>query len=194
MDPNITEIQQLESNIIKISEKSVGSDIKSTGYAYIPQLLEKDTLKSSSWQLFKNSWFNLMTDNYMKDNGKYRSRRYAVFSYSVINKCLYLEPEQPHYQSVTFNTLNGGVPRYFEQFEQHIVENEILQNILYYLVDVCTELYGSNDWHIEAHQMHIKCGKDMIGKPTPEGIHRDGRDFVLIMFLDKKNIIFIYFI
>ncbi|CAF3250105.1 unnamed protein product [Rotaria socialis] len=188
MNINQTAIQKVESNMINTSEKSVACEIKSAHYAHIPQLFTEDTLQSASWQSFKKSWLNLMLDNYMNDNGKYRYRRFAVFNYSDLNKCIYVEPKQPYYQALYHNTLNGGIPRHYEQFEEHILHNAVFRNILYYLVDVCTELQGPDDWFIEAHQMHIHCTKNMTGKPSPEGIHRDGRDFVFIVFIDRKNI------
>ena len=42
-------------------------------------------------------------------------------------------------------------------------------------------------WFIEAHQFRIDTS-DGIGRPTPEGAHRDGVDFVAVFLIDRHNI------
>lgn len=43
------------------------------------------------------------------------------------------------------------------------------------------------DWHVEIHQFRI-LARESGGKPTPEGMHRDGVDFVLMTFIDRSNV------
>ena len=45
------------------------------------------------------------------------------------------------------------------------------------------------DWHIEAHQFRIEARPHAAGQPTPEGVHRDGVDFVTVMLVDRVNIV-----
>jgi hypothetical protein len=40
---------------------------------------------------------------------------------------------------------------------------------------------------VEAHQFRIDT-TDGIGRPTPEGAHRDGVDFVAILLVDRVNV------
>ena len=35
----------------------------------------------------------------------------------------------------------------------------------------------------------IEAGGDTIGKPTPEGFHRDGVDWVFVMLVDRQNVL-----
>ena len=42
-------------------------------------------------------------------------------------------------------------------------------------------------WFIEAHQFRIDT-TDGIGRPTPEGAHRDGVDFVMVFLLNRVDI------
>ena len=46
---------------------------------------------------------------------------------------------------------------------------------------------GADQWYIEAHQFRIDT-TDGIGRPTPEGAHRDGVDFVMVFLLDRVGI------
>jgi hypothetical protein len=42
-------------------------------------------------------------------------------------------------------------------------------------------------WCIEAHQFRIDT-KDGIGRPTPEGAHRDGVDLVGVFLVNRQHI------
>jgi hypothetical protein len=42
-------------------------------------------------------------------------------------------------------------------------------------------------WHVEVHQFRIETGPEQ-GLPTPEGMHRDGVDWVLVMLVRRENI------
>ena len=64
-------------------------------------------------QAFLDSWNRLEQDRYMADGGKYRKRRYAVYAIQNPGETARLMPYQPHYQTVDYNPLNGGVARYF---------------------------------------------------------------------------------
>ncbi len=46
---------------------------------------------------------------------------------------------------------------------------------------------GAGRWFIEAHQFRIDTA-DGIGRPTPEGAHRDGVDFVAVVLVGRRNI------
>ncbi len=42
-------------------------------------------------------------------------------------------------------------------------------------------------WYIEAHQFRID-SVNGIGRPTPEGAHRDGVDFVAVILVERHNV------
>jgi hypothetical protein len=57
----------------------------------------------------------------------------------------------------------------------------------------CAGLFGAlapavARWHVEAHQFRIEARAGMPGQPTPEGVHRDGVDFVLVLLVNRDNI------
>ena len=55
------------------------------------------------------------------------------------------------------------------------------------IANVCDALRGPTRWSIEAHQFRIDTA-DGIGRPTPEGAHRDGVDFVAVFIVDRHAI------
>jgi hypothetical protein len=52
---------------------------------------------------------------------------------------------------------------------------------------VCSQVKGERRWHVEAHQFRIDT-TDGIGRPTPEGAHRDGVDFVAVLLVDRQGV------
>jgi hypothetical protein len=51
----------------------------------------------------------------------------------------------------------------------------------------CSARKGVQPWYVEAHLFRIDT-TDGIGRPTPEGAHRDGVDFVAVFLVDRVAI------
>ncbi len=55
------------------------------------------------------------------------------------------------------------------------------------------ELFGRlspySSWHIEAHQFRIESQDNSLGKPTPEGIHQDGVNYVIMAMVRRSNMV-----
>ncbi|KPC54477.1 2OG-Fe dioxygenase family protein [Amantichitinum ursilacus] len=144
---------------------------------------------SQAWTEFADSWNRLEQDQFMRDGGTYRYRRHATFSALPSGRQAYLEKHQPHYQSVDYNSLNGGIARDFAPFEDATVHGEVMQSIL----GLCCETFGALSpyfaWHIEAHQFRIYAQGAQAGNPTPEGVHRDGVNYVFMMMVHRQNVV-----
>jgi hypothetical protein len=124
----------------------------------------------------------------MADGGRYRRRRYAVFK--VTADQIEREQHQPHYQAKVYNRLNGGLERWFEPVLPQIGENPIILTLLRRLATVFHGLGhpGGADWHVEMHQFRIEARDGAVGRPTPEGIHRDGVDAAFVMLINRDNV------
>jgi hypothetical protein len=48
---------------------------------------------------------------------------------------------------------------------------------------------AADAWHVEVHQFRIDARAGAPGQPTPEGVHRDGVDFVLVLLANRENIV-----
>jgi hypothetical protein len=142
------------------------------------------------WAGFAASWDDLGVDKYMADGGRYRRRRFACFR--ATPEAITRKPHQPHYQSRDYNPLNGGIERWFEPVTDAVGEHPTLRAIL----SACHELFNAvtpdklrpASWHIEIHQFRIEAHTGQEGRPTPEGMHRDGVDWVLVLLVDRVNI------
>lgn len=142
----------------------------------------------TDWQAFAESWNQLGPDPYLAAKGRFRRRRHATFTASAHGP-VEQAPHQPHYQSLQYNALQGDIERWFEPIEPAIAEGASLRTILAF----CHDFFGSMApaiaaWHVEVHQFRIEANADSAGEPTPEGSHRDGVDFVLVLLVDRHNI------
>ena len=59
--------------------------------------------------------------------------------------------------------------------------------LLCWLGRVTSALKGAQPWYVEAHQFRIDT-TDGIGRPTPEGAHRDGVDFVAVILAAREGV------
>ena len=141
----------------------------------------------SDWSAFAASWNDLELDHYMADGGRYRRRRHAVYTASSTGTIV-RGPQQPHYQSRDYNALNGGIARWFAPIDEGIGGGGTMSTILACSQAVFESLAGRQDWHVEVHQFRIAASPGEDGRPTPEGVHRDGVDYVLVMLVERHNI------
>ena len=140
------------------------------------------------WTEFADSWNDLAMDTYLAEHGSFRRRRHGIFSVSVDGD-IRQEPHQPHYQSKTYNTLQGGIERWFEPLSPAIACGDVLRRILLFCANTFGQLSPqTRTWRGEVHQFRIEAKPGQDGLPTPEGVHRDGVDYVLVMMVCRTNI------
>lgn len=184
--------------------QSIQDCLRQTGFARadaadMRPLLAKAGLQNAGpqgWEIFARSWNDLGPDRYMADGGRYRKRRHAVFSASA--RGILRQPAQPHYQSRDYNTLNGGVQRWFAP----VVVPDGPGSALHAILRCCQDMFDAlspvtigpvnippeNIWHVEVHQFRIEARAGQPGQPTPEGMHRDGVDWVLVLLVGRQNV------
>ena len=133
----------------------------------------------------QSDWQDLPPDEYLKDGGRYRRRRHSCFV--VQGEQAQLAPHRPHWQPVEYNALHGGMQRFFEPMHAATVGQPVWRQLLVWLGRVCSACKGEQPWYVEAHQFRIDT-TDGIGRPTPEGAHRDGVDFVAVFLVGRHNV------
>lgn len=130
-------------------------------------------------------WGDLPPDNYLRDGGRYRRRRHA--SFIVDGEQLQPVPHRAHWQPVSYNALHGGMERWFEPMLGSITDTPAWRRLMVALGRVTSDLKGAQPWYTEAHQFRIDTS-DGIGRPTPEGAHRDGVDLVAVFMVARSGI------
>lgn len=135
--------------------------------------------------VLKPHWDDLPPDNFLKDGGHYRRRRHS--SFIVTGKDIKQVPHRAHYQPLEYNALHGGMLRMFEPMKPEVVAQPALKKLIQSIAQVCSTIKGEQPWHVEAHQFRIDT-TDGIGRPTPEGAHRDGVDFVVVILVNRVGV------
>jgi hypothetical protein len=131
------------------------------------------------------SWDALPLDAHLRDGGRYRRRRHA--SFVIDGAALQLVPQRAHWQPVEYNALHGGLERWFAPIDAAVIARPAWRGVLLAFAALATRLKGAQPWYVEAHQFRIDT-TDGIGRPTPEGAHRDGVDFVAVVLVSRVGI------
>lgn len=131
-------------------------------------------------------WNDMPHDQHLKDGGRYRRRRHSSFVHE--SGTLAQVPHRAHWQSLDYNALHGGMARWFEPILDITLHQPAWPKLLSALATTANQLRGMDTrWCIEAHQFRIDT-TDGIGRPTPEGAHRDGVDFVAVFVVHRQSI------
>ena len=168
--------------------ETLHDQVRQSGFAIVPAAEMREhlgTVSARDFSAFADSWNTLDLDQYMADGGHYRRRRHAVFR--LKNGALERLPHQPHYQSRDYNSLNGGIERWFTSVKPETTANPVFGAV----VAACRavfELDTAANIFVEMHQFRIEATPGETGQPTPEGMHRDGVDRVLVMLIDRVNL------
>ncbi len=130
-------------------------------------------------------WPALPPDQHLRDGGHYRRRRHGCFVVDATG--VQAAPHRPHWQPVEYNALHGGIQRHFDPLPQVLTADPAWQSLLASLARVADGLRGVRTWYVEAHPFRIDASEG-IGRPTPEGAHRDGVDLVAVVFVGRSNV------
>jgi hypothetical protein len=174
-------------------QASVLAEIAERGFIMLPGADMAGLLgaagSAAELDAFAASWDRLEVDAFMADGGRYRRRRHANFTARAGVPGHQRGPHRPHFQAVVHNKLNGGLDRWFAPVEEAVGASAPVQALLELGRGVADALKPGRDWCAEMHQFRIEAAAGAPGFPTPEGVHHDGVDVVLIAMLARKNLV-----
>ena len=142
-------------------------------------------VKAGRFEVWLPYWDALPPDAHLRDGGRYRRRRHSCFV--VRGEAITQAPHRPHWQPVAYNALHGGIERHFEPMPRGWTADVAWARLLAGLAQRASALRGEQDWFVEAHPFRIDT-TDGIGRPTPEGAHRDGVDLVAVLLVARSGI------
>ena len=166
--------------------------LKDNGYAVLtaPMVAQAAGCNLADLVSFNPLWNDLPPDGYLKDGGRYRRRRHSCF---VVDAGTVAQvPHRAHWQPVEYNALHGGMQRWFEPMDAGLFTHTAWRKLLAWLAAVSnrhwpTRQPAGQPWFVEAHQFRIDT-TDGIGRPTPEGAHRDGVDLVAVFMVERVGV------
>ena len=159
------------------------------GYVFLSAVDAATMLHIDIAQLnaLREAWGRLPRDTYLRDGGKYRARRHSCFIQTFSSGVLSAVPRRPHWQPTAYNALHGGLERWFEPIEPEVLTAPVWGKLVAGIGALFAQVRHVDQWFIEAHQFRIDT-TDGIGRPTPEGAHRDGVDFVAVILASRRNV------
>ena len=161
--------------------------LRRAGYAVVaaPDVVALAGVASGDLETWRDLWSDLPADGYLRDAGQYRRRRHSCFM--LQGDHVTQVAHRPHWQPVEYNALHGGMLRHFEPMEPTMLGHPAWHKLLAWLGQVCSQLKGPQTWYAEAHQFRIDTTGG-IGRPTPEGAHRDGVDLVAVFMVERHAV------
>jgi len=165
----------------------VDQTLSAQGYAVMDARSVRDWLAVTPSDLaaLQPSWDDLPSDQYLKDGGRYRRRRHSCFV--VDGDAVTQVPHRAHWQPLEYNALHGGMERWFDPMDPAMVALPAWHRLLVQTAAATSSLKGRQPWFVEAHQFRIDT-TDGIGRPTPEGAHRDGVELVAVFLVGRHRI------
>ena len=139
------------------------------------------------WDTLAKTWHNLPPDAHLKDGGSYRQRRHACFVQEVAANTLTQTPHRAHWQPTDYNALHGGFERWFEPVEPAVAMASAWTDLLTGFGRLFAQVQAVDKWFVEAHQFRIDTAGG-VGRPTPEGAHRDGVTFVVGLLVARRGV------
>ncbi|WP_341907757.1 2OG-Fe dioxygenase family protein [Polaromonas sp. YR568] len=142
---------------------------------------------ADGWAPIARSWDRLPPDAHLKDGGHYRRRRHACYVQTQATGALAPTPHRAHWQPTDYNALHGGFERWFDPVEPAVAQAPEWTTLLAGFGRLFAEVTPVPHWYIEAHQFRIDTAGG-VGRPTPEGAHRDGVNFVVVMMVARHGV------
>jgi hypothetical protein len=179
-----------QSNLhLSRSARDAADALRLAGYALVEPvgLAQVAAVDASALAPLCATWNNLPRDTYLRDGGRYRFRRHGSFVHEIADDSLRLVAHRAHWQPTSYNALHGGMERWFEPIEPLVSGAPAWGQLLRGLGALFARLHSVERWYVEAHQFRIDTAAG-IGRPTPEGAHRDGVDYVAILLVDRVRV------
>jgi hypothetical protein len=140
----------------------------------------------AAFDAWKPTWNDLPPDGYLRDGGRYRRRRHASLVVGL-DGAVEVAAQRAHWQPLDYNALHGGIERWFEPIDAEVLSSTAWASLMHAFARLASALRGPQPWFVEAHQFRIDTAGG-IGRPTPEGAHRDGVDLVAVILVERHAV------
>jgi len=132
-----------------------------------------------------NSFDHLGEDQYIKSDFKYRQRKYGYCEINAKNEIKNWVEKKKFFQSSKYNNYLGDIDRDYSMMNDDV--KNFIESLIPKVCNLAPHIWR-NDCPIHAHQYRLIGGNDFQGKPTPEGIHKDGYFFHVMLCFNTENL------
>jgi hypothetical protein len=176
-------------SIIDTAPGDLSATLGAEGWAIVRAAEMLSFLRTSAAELapLAATWHDLPPDTYLRDGGHYRARRHGCFEVDPSERTLTPVPHRAHWQPLTYNALHGGIERWFSPILPTVSAHPVWSRLLVQIGAELARISAVPRWFVEAHQFRVDTTGG-IGRPTPEGAHRDGVDFVVVIMVRRHQV------
>ncbi len=175
---------------ITLSARNIKKEIATAGFSLVraDELRIPDELRQA-WLSLLIDYADLPADEYLPGGGSYRRRRYGRLRFRPATGALSRLPHEDYFQSADINRVTGGFVRKFAPLLDTTFENRFLHDLIrfdfkQFPLDASML---EDDWEVHVHLIRVIADSRQQGHPTPEGIHRDGAEFVTVHLAELVN-------
>ena len=169
---------------------SVKDELKAKGYSLLraAALEIPDDLQQALLSLTID-YADLPSDEYLPGGEKFRFRRYGRFRFLPASCELQRLPHVDYFQSADIYRVTGGYLSKFAPLSESSFDNPFLQELIRFDFEQFPVAAEHNEaaWEVQIHLIRVTASAGLEGRPTPEGIHRDGAEFVTVHLAELVN-------
>lgn len=161
-------------------------ELTRTGVAVLPAFALSRSLgiHLEEWIRFGRHWDDLLPDPYAAELGTRRLRRYGRY---LMDDTARPVPTEDFVQPEDSNPLYIGKSRQFEPLTPAFAEDPVLHGLLAVLRRIASALDEITEWNVKVHPFRSQSSRSGNGRPTPEGMHRDGVTLVSSVLIRRRN-------
>lgn len=176
---------------ISDSVYNISGELADKGYIRIPaEAIPLDAHLRSAWNELRADYERLEADQFLPGGASYRFRRYDSFYFLPVTGALHLLPHQDYFQDTSINAVTGGIVRRFAPLLPETVDNPFLHELIRFNFahfPLCDAAQQYEAWQVDVHEILVVAEPGQDAHPTPEGIHRDGAEFVTVHLALLEN-------
>lgn len=170
--------------------RPIRQELKAQGYslARAAEWSMSDELRQA-WLSLSIDYADLPPDHFLPNKASYRFRRYGRYCLMPASEALTRLPHENYFQSRDINKVTGGMAREFAPLLDTTFDNPFLQELIRFdfrQLPIANEMKRS-PWEVQVHLIRVTASSPARGYPTPEGIHKDGAEFVTVHLTELVN-------
>lgn len=170
--------------------EDVRNTIETTAYSLLPAgAVDVPPELLLAWERLREDYPSLPVDEFLPGGLKYRFRRWGKVYYLPSTGEMLPLPAGDYFQSKDINTVTGGIVRRFAPLLPETLDNPFVQALIRFNMEQFPVRLDqrSQPWQVDIHLIRVVADATGAGHPTPEGIHKDGAEFVTVHLVELDN-------
>ncbi|MFY1616612.1 2OG-Fe dioxygenase family protein [Micromonospora sp. WMMD736] len=163
--------------------------VREVGYAFVPSsAFRVPETRQAALENLLAAWSTLPLDPYLR-GGTYRRRRHGVYRCDPQRDEVMPVEQRGYFQSSEHNPFAGGTERTFAALPTEVATNPLLLDLLRFDAWLFAPLATAAGDGFLAHVHLVRVTADnQPGRPSPEGVHRDGFDFIALHHIGRQGV------